>query len=264
MPELPEVHTFDQYFRAAALHQRIQRVEVSDDHIIRNMDGAAFARRLAGRTFVDSLRRGKYLFARLDNGDDVLLHFGMTGDLQLYTDPAERPRFERLAFLFVNGERLAFEDARKFARILYLEDRDAYIAEKKLGPDALQLTEDGFLASLGQRQTTIKAFLLNQQHVAGIGNLYADEICYRARVHPASRVVALPQDKRREIYRHLHEVMHQAVAELPHYRDYPEAWFWHTWRFTGATSPDGQSTVEKATIGGRTTYFFPGYQRLYQ
>ncbi|MEL6660788.1 MAG: DNA-formamidopyrimidine glycosylase family protein, partial [Bacteroidota bacterium] len=106
MPELPEVHTFQQYFDAAALQQQIMQVEVHDDKIIRNSDGATFADKLAGRTFTGSLRRGKYLFGDLDNGHSVLLHFGMTGDLKLYQEPEEKPRFERFAFVFNDGNRL--------------------------------------------------------------------------------------------------------------------------------------------------------------
>ena len=79
MPELPEVNTFKQYFDAAALQQTIMQVDVSDDKIIRSSDGATFAEKLAGRTFVSSMRRGKYLFADLDNGHSVLLHFRNDG-----------------------------------------------------------------------------------------------------------------------------------------------------------------------------------------
>jgi formamidopyrimidine-DNA glycosylase len=263
MPELPEVHTFQQYFDAAALQQRILRVDVHDDKIIRNMDGFSFAERLRERTFTSSLRRGKYLFAGLDNGHSVLLHFGMTGDLKLYQEPEERPRFERFAFVFTDGNRLGFDDARKFARVLYLEDRDAYIAESGLGPDALVISEADFLAAMGQRKTSLKGFLLNQSCLAGVGNLYADEICYRTRVHPGSTVAALPDKKRREVYAKLQEVLHTAVAQSPHYREYPEQWFWNEWRHESHLAPDGKSKVEFAKIAGRTTYWAAPWQRKY-
>ena len=263
MPELPEVHTFQQYFNEAALGERIQQVVVSDDHVIRNMDGDEFAQRLADRTFVTSYRRGKYLFAELDNGHDVLLHFGMTGDLKLYNDPEDRPRFERFAFAFESGSRLAFEDARKFGRILYLEDREAYIQEVGLGEDALVISEADFLAAMKNRKTSIKGFLLNQKILAGVGNLYADEVCYRTRIHPASVVNALKPADRKKIYACMQEVLQLAVAQNPDYRAYPEQWFWKVWRHEGYVAPDGKSVVEKATIGGRTTYYAPGWQRKY-
>lgn len=263
MPELPEVHTFHQYFDAAALQQKIMQVEVHDDKIIRNSDGATFARKLAGRTFTGSLRRGKYLFAELDNGHAVLLHFGMTGDLKLYQEEEDKPRFERFAFVFTDGNRLGFDDARKFARVLYLEDRDAYIAEKGLGVDALEISEEDFLEAMGQRKTTIKGFLLNQSMLAGVGNLYADEICYRTQVNPASTVAKIPVKKRKEIYAKMQEVLHIAVEQAPYYKEYPDNWFWHEWRYEGHEAPDGKSKVKSGKVAGRTTYWASPWQRKY-
>lgn len=263
MPELPEVHAFQQYFDAAALQQKIMQVDVSDDKIIRNCDGATFAEKLSGRTFVSSLRRGKYLFGELDNGHHVLLHFGMTGDLKLYQEKEERPRFERFAFVFTDGNRLGFDDSRKFARVNYLEDRDAYITEKNLGPDALEITEEEFLSAMSNRKTTIKGFLLNQSDLAGVGNLYADEILYQTRVHPASIVANIPQKKRKEIYTKTQEVLHEAVAKTPYYKDYPEGWFWNVWRYDDHVAPDGKSKVQNSKIAGRTTYWAKPWQKLY-
>lgn len=263
MPELPEVHTFQQYFNAAALQQQIMHVIVHDDKIIRNMDGNSFADKLAGRTFVSSLRRGKYLFADLDNGDCVLLHFGMTGDLKLYQEEEDRPRFERFAFVFADNNRLGFDDARKFAHVHYLEDRDGYIAEKGLGTDALVISEEEFLSAMGKRKTSIKGFLLNQSLVAGVGNLYADEICYRTKVHPASVVAKTPKRKRIEIYNKMKEVLHQAVEKAPYYKDYPENWFWEEWRHLDHLAPDNKSKVQSGKVAGRTTYWASPWQKKY-
>ncbi len=263
MPELPEVHNFKQYFDATALERRITDVEVHDDLILRNSSGDAFADRLRGRRFVSSFRRGKYLFARLDNGHDVLLHFGMTGDLKYYEAVEDRPRFERFAFVFEDGSRLGFEDSRKFARVLYLEDRDAYIEEISLGPDALELHEEEFLALLGNRTCTLKGFLMNQSLLSGIGNLYADEICFRARIHPGSTVARLDEAARRRIYRHLRDILTYAVENSPYYKEYPEDWFWHTWREEGRTGPEGYGRVRKTQIAGRTTYFCEEWQEEY-
>jgi formamidopyrimidine-DNA glycosylase len=96
-----------------------------------------------------------------------------------------------------------------------------------------------------------------------VGNLYADEICYRTRVHPGSTVAALPDKKRREVYAKLQEVLHTAVAQSPHYREYPEQWFWNEWRHESHLAPDGKSKVEFAKIAGRTTYWAAPWQRKY-
>ena len=260
MPELPEVHNFKLYFDAAATGQRIAAVTVHDDYIIRNMPGAVFADSLTGRTIVDSLRRGKYLFANLDNGHALLLHFGMTGDLKLYQEPEDRDKFERFALHFSDGNILGFNDPRKFARILYLEDRDKYIAEIKLGPDALDLALDEWLETVRNRKSTIKGLLLNQSILAGVGNLYADEICYRTRIHPAARACDLTEEQLSAIHAETIAVMQYGVDNAPYYKNYPDNWFWHVWREEGKPGPEGVGEVKITKVAGRTTYYVEGWQ----
>ena len=260
MPELPEVQTFKQYFDAAAIGQRIAAMAVHDDKIIRNMSGPTFADALTGRTITGSIRRGKYLFAQLDNNHDVLLHFGMTGDLNLYQDPEERGRFERFAFHFTDGNILGFDDARKFARILYLEDREAYIKEIGLGPDALKLEEGYFFKAMAGRKTTLKGALLNQKIVAGLGNLYVDDLCYQLCLHPAIRVNQLSKEQLQAVYQKIVEMMTFATENAPYYQDYPEKWFWHTWRKEGGVDPETGGAVKIIKVAGRTTYFVEGRQ----
>ena len=262
MPELPEVHNFKQYFDAAAVGQTIDHMEIHDERIIRNMPGAVFADALRGRTILGSLRRGKYLFTQLDNGHDVLLHFGMTGDLNLYQDPTDRGRFEKFAYHFTDGNILGFEDSRLFARILYLEDRDAFIAEKKLGPDALDLECDYFIDTMRGRKTTLKAALLNQSIVAGLGNLYVDDLCYRLRLHPARRVNEMTDDELCTVHGEIVKMMTYATDNAPYYHDYPDNWFWHTWRTEGGSDPEGEGDVKITKVAGRTTYYVEGRQTL--
>jgi formamidopyrimidine-DNA glycosylase len=263
MPELPEVHNFKQYFDAAATNQTVNRLVVHDDKIIRNMAGPVFADALAGRKIMGSIRRGKYLFAQLDNSHDVLLHFGMTGDLNLYQEEEDRGRFERFAFHFRDGNILGFEDSRKFARILYLESREAYIEEVGLGPDALDLEKEYFLEKMQGRKTTIKGLLLNQKIVAGLGNLYVDDLCYRLNLHPASRVNALSEEQSVEIYHKIVDMMTYATENAPYYREYPDKWFWHTWRNEGQPDPETGGEVKIGKVAGRTTYWVAGRQKLY-
>ncbi len=261
MPELPEVNTFQRYFDETALQQRIETVSVFDDKIIRNLDGTSFQQRLTGRTFSGSHRRGKYLFGDLDNGHSVLLHFGMTGDLKYYSAPEDRPKYERFAFGFANGFRLGFDCPRKFARVLYLEDRNDYIRELGLGEDALRLDQAAFLALARGKKGTLKGFLMNQRYLAGIGNLYADEICYQARIHPASPVDALDEAALCLIFSKMQEILEYAVSRNAYYKAYPEDWLWQ-WRREGHPAPDGRGVVKKMKIAGRSTFFAEGWQQL--
>jgi len=262
MPELPEVNASKRYFDATSLHQKITSVEVSDDHIIRNLDGTAFRQKLEGQTFKQSYRRGKYLFGDLENGHSVLLHFGMTGRLKYYSDLEDRPKHERFSFEFENGFRLGFNCPRKFARIRYLEDREAYIREIKLGEDALEISEDAFLELMNAKTGSIKGFLLKQEYLAGVGNLYADEICYRTKIHPASTVDQLNSDARRQIFVAMKDILNFAVSKNATYSEYPSDWLWHH-REEEAQSPDGSGAIEKSKIAGRTSYFVPNRQILY-
>ena len=262
MPELPEVHTVQLYFNGTSLHQKIADVRVHDDHIIRNISGEAFRTHLLGRTFTGSYRRGKYFFPTLDNGHHLQLHLGMSGDLKFFHEPEEEPKHSRFRFDFEAGGHLAFDCPRKLARVLYLENLAGYLDSIGLGEDALRIGEDAFLAKMEGRKGAVKAFLMNQNLIAGIGNLYADEICYQAGVHPASVTGNIDQPTRRLIFRKMREILTYAVNRQAHYRDYPADWLWQ-WRKEGHPSPDGGGRVAKTVIGGRTTYFLASRQKRF-
>jgi len=262
MPELPEVNTFQRYFDGTSLQQKIVEVRVQDDKIIREMSGDAFIEQLTGRTFTGSYRRGKYLFAEIDNGHYLLLHFGMTGDLKYYQEEEERPRHERFAFLFDTGFQLGFDCPRKFARIQYIPDLEAFIAEKKLGEDALVIRQADFLKKMEGKKASIKGFLLDQHQLAGVGNLYADEICYRTKVHPASLVNKIDLPTRKAIFKAMKKILKFAVDMDATYRQYPPDWLWN-WREVGGPSPDGKGVMQRAKIAGRTTFFCEERQRLW-
>ena len=260
MPELPEVNTFREYFDGTSLNQKIVDVSISDGKIIRNIVEDDFIDSLVNRTFIGSKRRGKYMFAQLDNSAHILFHFGMTGDIKYYSEDEERPKYERFHILFEGGSKLGFDCLRKFGRIEYIEDIDDYIEQLGLGEDALEITEAGFLQKMEGRSGPIKGFLLNQKLLAGVGNLYADEICYQTRVHPGSKVNAIPKKKRKEIFKAMQSILSFAIERAAHYKDYPDDWFWK-WRVKGGESEKGEIMVEK--IAGRTTYFVKRWQRRY-
>lgn len=261
MPELPEVNTFKRFFEETSLQQKIIAVHTYDGKIIRNIDPDGFREKLAGRLFVDSVRIGKYLFSRMDNGHYVQFHFGMTGDFAYYSGREESPKHERLAFDFQNGFSLGFDCPRKFARICYIEDLDIYLTKLGLGEDALTISQEQFLAKAQGKKSTIKGFLLNQKHIAGVGNLYADEVLYQTRIHPASVVEAIPKHKMVDVYHKMKSILEYAVSQNAYYKAYPDDWLWG-WRKEGAKAPDG-SVVDIQKIGGRTTYFFPEYQQYF-
>jgi formamidopyrimidine-DNA glycosylase len=261
MPELPEVNTVKKAFEATALHLPITGVEVHDAKIIRNVSPVEFEGTLVGRTFADTYRQGKYFFAILDNGINILFHLGMTGDLVYYFSPEDQPKYERFRVRFANQLILGYADLRKFSHILVLEDREQYLRQIRLGTDALEITFRDFQRVFEGRQTPVKILLMDQRRIAGVGNLYADEICYQARIHPASPAGALSRDQLKRIHHFMQDILRKACEKDAYYQVYPEDWFWK-WRNDKASLPEGKGVVRKMKLGGRTTYFVEGYQPL--
>ena len=187
MPELPEVETFKRYLDSTSLHQRITNVEVRDAYVLKRVSARELARRLKGRRFENSHRHGKHLFVRAGDELWLRLHFGMTGWLEYLKQHQEAPKTARVIFRFAEQRRLAFDDQRKFGEIELIKNIDEFLQTRGIGPDALEITLSQFKAILGKHRGAVKAILLNQQLIAGIGNLYADEILFRARMHPATK-----------------------------------------------------------------------------
>lgn len=259
MPELPEVNTVMKGFRENVLGHMITGVEIHDDKIIRNVSREEFSNALKRRKFVDTYRQGKYFFGVLENDLVVLFHLGMTGDLVYYFDGNDKPKYERFSLKFDSGLVLGYDDLRKFSNILLLDDLHKYLGEIGLGPDALTINYRDFSRVFEGRSTTLKSVLMDQQSMAGIGNLYADEICYQARLHPASVAGALSPAHLKKLHHLTHQILQEACDRDAYYKIYPDNWFWK-WRNDSIGQIQGKGEVKKMKIGGRTTYFVEGYQ----
>src|SRR6266545_4559350 len=216
MPELPEVEMYKRYFEQHALGQTITRVRVLDARIC----GTRKLDQLAGRSFQRVRRHGKHLFADAGAGDLWLhMHFGMSGDLAVFID--EPPRFTRLIFDFENGAHLAYEDMRLFGIVDLTPSPDAYIDEHGLGPDPLDLHLRAFRKLLHKRRGRIKALLLAQDVIAGIGNLYADEALFRSSIDPRRPVDHLSDAELRTLFANIRGVLRQTIAFKSEGQDYP-------------------------------------------
>jgi formamidopyrimidine-DNA glycosylase len=264
MPELPEVETFKRYLDSTSLLQRITNVEVRDAYVLKCVSAHELARRLKGRRFENSHRHGKHLFvhARNDLPSPRLrraslwlrLHFGMTGSLEYLKHDEAPPNTARVLFGFANNRRLAFDDQRKFGEIELIEDVDKFLQTRGLGPDALEISLSQFKAIIGKHSGTVKAILLNQQFIAGIGNLYADEILFRARMHPATEAARLRDKDLTRLFRATRYVLVKAIALKTDFNRLPKSWLL-THRGKGARCPRCGRALKSATIGGRTSWF---------
>src|SRR4029077_9342002 len=181
MPELPEVETFKRYLDSTSLHQRITGLDVRDAYVLKRVSARELTRRLKGCRFENSHRHGKHLFVRAGDELWLRLHFGMTGSLQYLKRDEQPPKTARVIFRFANKCRLAFDDQRKFGEIGLSRNVDEFLRNRGIGPDALDISLSQFKTILGKHRRAVKSILLNQKLIAGIGNLYADEILFRAR-----------------------------------------------------------------------------------
>src|SRR5215208_1794298 len=188
MPELPDVEVFKRYMDATSLHQKIRFVGVRNEKILGDFSARTLQSTLKGRTFESTRRHGKNLFTGLDGGGWMLMHFGMTGRLAYFKDLDEEPLHSRLLFAFENDNHLAFVCQRMFGKVELVEGPKEFVREKELGPDALDLDSDSFGERLKGTRGGVKATLMNQKILAGIGNVYSDEILFQARLHPETSV----------------------------------------------------------------------------
>ena len=260
MPELPEVEIFKRYFDRTSLHQRIINVEVRDAYVLKRVSARALTRRLKGRRFENSHRHGKHLFVRAGDKLWVRLHFGMTGSLEYLKRDEKAPKTARVLFHFADNCWLAFDDQRKFGEIELINHIDEFLDTRGLGPDALEISFPQFNAVVGKHRGAVKAILLNQQLIAGIGNLYADEILFRARMHPASEARKLSDHDLSRLFGATQHVLQKAIALKTDFNRLPKSWLL-THREKHGRCPRCRRALKSATIGGRTSWFCPCCQK---
>jgi formamidopyrimidine-DNA glycosylase len=264
MPELPDVENFVRYFRKHALRQVIEGVSVVDRRVLRKLPAERLRRRVIGRRFVAVRRHGKHLLARLDDGGWITLHFGMTGSLAHFKD--DEPPYDRLRFDFANGSHLALIDPRRFGRAGIADDAESFIAAEHLGPDALDraLTLQRFRALLAGRKGTVKTTLMDQALIAGIGNIFSDEIVFRARLHPQTPVARLDPACVGKLYRTMRSALRQAIARGAGDNAFidrlPKSWFLPH-REKGERCPRCGGRVGMLRFPGRSAYFCPRCQK---
>src|SRR5829696_8062987 len=194
MPELPEVETIRRQLAPALEGRRIEAVQVLDPRWSEPAPPDAIEDALRGRTIEHVGRRGKYLIVSLEDDVHLVMHLRMTGNLLITTD-ADDPPHLRVAIGLDDGSRLLFVDARRFGTgdVLLGSDALTDYFESRLGvePLSVDFTAEALRALARGRKQPVKAFLLNQERIAGVGNIYADEALWRAKIHPLRPVGTL-------------------------------------------------------------------------
>lgn len=214
MPELPEVETVRRSLVGRIVGHRIESLRVGDYPAVLGGDRVEDVEaRIAGRVVRDVRRRAKYLIIDLDDDTAVVVHLRMTGRLNVVPHSVEPFRHERLAIGFDDGLDLRFSDQRKFGRVIHLHPHDVHALELRLGMEPLtsEFSATWLADRLHRRKGKIKAVLLDQHLIGGLGNIYADESLYRAGVHPERSANTLSTDEVRRLHRAIRGVLRGAV-----------------------------------------------------
>lgn len=261
MPELPEVEMFRRYFDRTSLQQKIKEVRLYSPEMLRGISPKKLRDELKGHEFVSTGRHGKYLFAQLDTGRDLVLHFGMTGHLKYFNDPDKSPSYVRLLIQFANDYNLAFDCLRKLGKISFADDRRKFINDKKLGPDVLADDFDfnSFLQIVSPKKGSVKSILLNQHTLAGIGNLYADEILFQSRINPSQRINELSKAKKKRLFEAIKPVLVATIERKADWRKLPKNYLLKN-RGKEGKCPSCKTLLKRETVAGRTTYYCPKHQ----
>jgi formamidopyrimidine-DNA glycosylase len=274
MPELPEVETIRRQLEPELVGRRIERAEVLDERWSRPEPPRAIEAALAGRRIEAVGRRGKYLVVSLDDGSALVMHLRMTGNLLLHR-PGEDgdARYLRARLDLDDSSELWFTDVRRFGQGVVLpggEIDDYFLARLGVEPLEGELTAEALCGLAAGRTAPLKSFLLNQARVAGIGNIYADEALWRARLHPLSPAGSMKLEHcealRVGIVGALEAGLTHGGSSIDDYRDargargsMQDEFLVHTRE--GEECLRGDGVIRRVVVGGRSTYFCPGCQQ---
>jgi formamidopyrimidine-DNA glycosylase len=268
MPELPEVETIKNDLRQALIGRRFNKVTVHWPRTVAHPAPEPFQRRLEGQRVLDVGRRGKYLVFRLSGGDYLLIHLKMTGRLLIRETGAAMEPHVRVVFDLDDGRQLRFDDTRKFGRMYLVDDPQTVVG--RLGPEPLDFTLEVFASLIARRRGRLKSLLLNQEFLAGLGNIYADEALFAASLQPLRCANTLTPAEVERLYHGIRHVLRQALARRGttfdgRYRDpageaggYQERLA--VYRRAGQPCPRCGTPIERLVVGGRGTFFCPRCQ----
>ncbi len=269
MPELPEVETIKNELLPWVIGQSLTEATVLDAKLLPDRSVEEFQYELVGQVIGRLERRGKYLVFHLLSGKSLIMHLRMTG--RLLMDPKEIDAHARARFCFSNGIRLVFSDLRRLGVIWLVEDAEAVVG--KLGPEPLgeSFTPHVLAQRLSRHHIPVKAALIDQSIIAGIGNMYADEALFAAGIHPLRKADTLSVKEIQKLYRSIREVLSSAIASKGASVDTyvrPEGQLGRAQLDFRVAHREGQSCplcstrIKRIVVRNRGSYFCPNCQAL--
>ncbi|WNX86220.1 bifunctional DNA-formamidopyrimidine glycosylase/DNA-(apurinic or apyrimidinic site) lyase [Agathobaculum sp. NTUH-O15-33] len=275
MPELPEVEIIRRVLLPQIQGAVIQTVSVTRPEVVAHPDADKFCRQLTGQKIHNMTRRGKFLTVLLVSGDSLSLHLRMTGCLLLVPPDNPMKKHTHVMFQLDNGKELRFSDPRRFGRFWLLErdEADTYSGAGSLGVEPLEssLTAAYLKTSFYRRKRPVKECLLDQKSIAGIGNIYSDEILFSAQVHPSRTANSLTDDEWKRLAEEIPKVLNYFIeksAVTPEEflqgtgQDYRNTAFLRVYGREGEPCPMCGTTLRKTVIAGRSSVFCPHCQPM--
>lgn len=273
MPELPEVEAIKRVLEPQIRGMTIQNVIVNRSEVVSHPGADIFCSRITGQTISNMTRRGKFLITTLNNGDHVILHLRMTGCLLL--TPADLPeeKHTHLVFHLSNGKELRFSDTRRFGRFWLIQngESDTYSGIDRLGKEPFDsaFSADYLSDRFGKRKKAIKECLLEQSVIAGIGNIYSDEILFAAKIPPACPANCLTYTEWERLAITIPECLSYFIEKNEttpeeyletNGQDYRNTPFLQVYGKAGKPCPKCGGTLCRIVIGGRSSIYCPNCQ----
>jgi formamidopyrimidine-DNA glycosylase len=265
MPELPEVETIKSDLQKIILGKKIAEVLINQPAVIREPSAAKFKQGIEGQTISKIIRRAKVLVLELSNGKALVIHLKMTGQL-VYPGGGAK---SRVVFKFSDGKSMDFNDQRLFAELRLLDDWRSLKFIKELGPEPFELEPEVFRKMLAVKKTRIKPLLLDQTFISGIGNLYAAEVLFRAKISPERPANSLTDKEKDLLLKSIKEILSKAIesggSSIDDYvrlsgekGDYVR----HHRVYGRQAKPcfDCKTPIKRTVLGGRGTFFCPRCQ----
>ena len=271
VPELPEVETIRRDLLSRVVGRTFRRVRISPgaERIVRWPSPAEFARALAGQRIEHISRRGKYLLFHLSDGRYLIVHLRMTGALLHRPKDAPEEPYLRISLSLDDSNELRYTDLRKLGNMWLVEEAEPIVG--KLGPDALEgVTPQTLRSLIDGRSASIKAVLMDQAALAGLGNIYSEEALFLAGIHPRRPAESLAADELSRLHKAIGDALLEAMGHRgSSFRDYVDAegregqhqWHVKVYRRTGEPCYNCGTPIERIKVGGRSTHFCPLCQR---
>lgn len=266
MPELPEVETIKRELEKAVLGKRIEGIIINNPKVIKEPEKQEFVKELKNVTIKHILRKGKLLIWELSSGKSLAIHLRMTGQL-IYPGNAKN---SRVSFKLSDGKLLDFNDSRLLGELRLLNDWRSLKFIKELGPEPFDLTAAKFKQMLVDKKTKIKPLLMDQTFISGVGNLYAVEVLFRAKIHPARAAFSLSDKEKGLLFKEIKDTLTEAIrykgSSVDQYvqlsgnpGDYVK--YHKVYDREDKSCRICKTPIKRISLGGRGTYFCPRCQK---